>query len=81
MKKDMKFLLCVVLVAVLLNLVNTLLAKQFATPRQKAGPVNKLNVWDQGVYSAVVGANSPVASSLSVLVLVAVSVLVARALC
>jgi hypothetical protein len=81
MKKDLKYLLCVVLVAVLVNLVVPLIVAQLANAQQKAGPMSSLNALDQFVYLGVVDNSAPLVSSISVFVLVGVSVLIARAIC
>tara|TARA_B100001057_G_C22656791_1_gene874310 strand:- start:725 stop:982 length:258 start_codon:yes stop_codon:yes gene_type:complete len=69
-----------VVVSVVLNLVLSLSLKQVATPDQVACPPNgsyKLNFFDKLMHMFVHHAQVPVASSLIVAVVVALSVLIA----
>ena len=81
MKKDMQLLLCIVLVVVLMNLLVPLIVKQFANNKQKAGPVNKLNLLDQFVHLCVQNSGAPLSSSIAVFIFVGLSVLIARSIC
>lgn len=83
MKKENKFLLCIVLVVVLMNLLVPLIVKQFAKGNQinPPGGVASLNMWDKFVHMCVVDGSAPIVSSLTVFLFVGLSVLIARAIC
>lgn len=64
-----------------MNLLVPLLVKQFANNKQKAGPVNRLNLLDQFVFLCVYKSGSPLSSSIAAFIIVGLSVLIARSIC
>lgn len=80
MKKDMNDLVCVVVIAVIINLVVPLVVKSMASAEQ-VKPTNgaeNLSLVDQVVHMLVHHAQVPLSSSIVVAVIVAVSVYLCR---
>ena len=76
MKKNMNDLLCVVLIAVLINLVVPMVLKPLATPEElkPAGGCQSLSFKGQVMHMMVHHAKVPLSSSVVVAVVVAASV-------
>ncbi len=81
--KQMKFLLCVVVVSVVLNIVLPIVAAQVATPEQAnpSGSPAELSLVDQVVHMLVHHSQVPVTSSIVVAAIVAISVCVGKTVC
>ncbi len=76
MKKNMNDLLCVVIVAVIINLVLPMLVKPFATPEEITPPngARNLSMKSQVMHMLVHHAQVPISSSILVAVIVVLSV-------
>ena len=81
--KQMRFLMCVVVVSIVLNIVLPMVASQVATEEQITPPNGAANLafLDQVMHMLVHHAQVPVTSSIIVAAIVAISVCVAKALC
>ena len=81
--KQMKFLMCVVVVSIVLNIVLPMVASQVATEEQANPSVSpsELSLPDQVVHMLVHHSHVPVTSSVIVAAIVAISVCVAKAMC